>query len=460
MEAEHVDRLAQPGQPVVGQQRAAMVTQRGVDHVEIGEQLIRAPIRLQTQVDQVLGLAVQDLAGGGAEPAVHHPQRPAVGLVGAGRFIARAGQFQELRAGLDQPRRHRQLPFEPGQLLQVVAQRGVRGAAGGQPDHLTGDVRVAVAVSPDPRSRAQDRLLEQVRVGPATPQRVAHLAVHLGDHLEQRRGIVAQPHFDLVLNLQPRQPDQGGLPQGEDLAPQLGVDGAAVVGLVLTVQPHPHQLGDAVLGVEDGSAPGLGGVCGDHRRHQRSPQGVGHRVGAQVGGVELAVRRRQGAVGLRFTGGYVHRAAPLSVDVLGDVGQQREMAERPDHRDGPVDVYTAEQLGQLGPVDLRAPDPEGLDPGTLHQVEHLLAVLLPHGLAEDRAQQSDVLAHRLGGLPADLRAANRADRFQRHLGDLSHLPSIGGYRTARRTDEFRSSPQSPIHPQPAFPRMRDRIYVR
>ena len=77
-----------------------MLPQRGVDHVEIGEQLIRGLIRLQTQVDQVLGLAVQDLAGGGAEPAVHHPQRPAVGLVGAGRFIAWAGQFQELRAGL------------------------------------------------------------------------------------------------------------------------------------------------------------------------------------------------------------------------------------------------------------------------------------------------------------------------------------------------------------------------
>ena len=96
----------------------------------------------------------------------------------------------------------------------------------------------------------------------------------------------------------------------------------------------------------------------------------------------------------------MHFAATFAMDVLGDVGQQREGAEGPDHRDGTADVDSVEQGCQLGAVDLRAAHPERLDAGPLDQVEHLRPVLLAYGVAEHGAEQPDVLAHRLGGLAA------------------------------------------------------------
>ena len=130
---------------------------------------------------------------------------------------------------------------------------------------------------------------------------------------------------------------------------------------------------------------------------------------------------------------------PLAVDVLGDVGQQREVGEGADHRDGLVDVDAVEQPRHVGTVDLRAPDPERLDPGPLDEVEDLLAVLLAHRVGQDRAEQPDVLPHRLGGLPPDLGAADGADRCQRHVGDLSHGSSIGAGRAAAERGGVRLS---------------------
>ena len=59
------------------------------------------------------------------------------------------------------------------------------------------------------------------------------------------------------------------------------------------------------------------------------------RVEFQVGGGQAAVLRR-------LAGRDVHGAAPLAVDVLGDVGQQREMRERADDGDGLMDVDAVE----------------------------------------------------------------------------------------------------------------------
>ena len=112
----------------------------------------------------------------------------------------------------------------------------------------------------------------------------------------------------------------------------------------------------------------------------------------------------------------MHLAAALPVDVLGDVGQQREMAEGPNHRDRPVDVDAEEHVGEFAAVDLGSANPERLHPGALDKVEHLSAVLLAHGVAEHRAEQPDVLAHGLGGLTADPGPIDRADRGQRRIG--------------------------------------------
>ena len=183
---------------------------------------------------------------------------------------------------------------------------------------------------------------------------------------------------------------------------------------------QPHQLGDPVLGDEDGAPPGLGGMGGDHRRNQRALQGVGHGGRIQLCQIEFRVGGGQAAVLRRFAGVDVNAAAALPVDVFGDVGQQREMAERPDDRDRQVDVDAVEHARHLGPIDLGATHPEGLHPGTFDQVEHLVAVLLAHGVAEDGAQQPDVGAHRLGRLATDPGPLDGTDRLQRGIGNLNH----------------------------------------
>ena len=337
------------------------------------------------------------------------------GLVGAG-----VGQLGHLGGDGDQPRRHRQLLLEIGEFGQVVRQRGERGAAGGQPDDVGGHVRVPVAVAADPRAGPQDGLEQQLGIGPTRLQRFPNVGVDLRNHLEQRGRVIAQPDGDLVGDLQPGQPDQRGLPQRQDLAAQLQFDVAAVVGFRCALGVQAHQLGDPVLGDEDGAPPGLGGMCGDDRRNQGALQRVGHGGRLQFCQIEFGVSRGQAAV-LRWLAGLdVNTAATLAVDVFGDIGQQREMAERPDDRDRQVDVDPVEHGRHLGPVDLGVSHPERLHPGALDEVEHLVAVLLAHGVAEDGAQQPDVRAHRLGRLTTDLGALNGADRFERGVGYLNH----------------------------------------
>ncbi len=99
--------------------------------------------------------------------------------------------------------------------------------------------------------------------------------------------------------------------------------------------------------------------------------------------------------------------------------------------------------GELGAVDLGAAHPERLDAGPLDEVEDLVPVLLAHGVAEDGAEEPDVLTHRLGGFPADLGAAHGADRRQRGVGSVSHQPSIGDREATRRagTASVRSRPK-------------------
>ena len=107
----------------------------------------------------------------------------------------------------------------------------------------------------------------------------------------------------------------------------------AVVGFGDAVRVQPHQLGDAVLGVEHGPATSLGRMGGDNRGDQRAGQRLGDGPGVQMRGVELLIGGGQGAVLRRVAGIDVDGAAAFPVDVLGDVGQQREVTERTDDRD-------------------------------------------------------------------------------------------------------------------------------
>ena len=203
--------------------------------------------------------------GGGGQPAPHHPHGTPVRFVAAGGLGAARCQRRQRVVDRNQPRRHGQLALQHGQFVEVVGERGRRGAEGRQFHHLGGDIRIAVAVTADPRSGPQDGSLQQRGIRPARAQRIPDGGVDLRDHLEERRGVVPQAGLDLVGDLQSGQPDQRRLPQGEDLAAQLLFDGAAVLGLLAAVQAQPHQPGDPVLGVEHRAPAGLGRVRGDDR---------------------------------------------------------------------------------------------------------------------------------------------------------------------------------------------------
>jgi len=97
-----------------------------------------------------------------------------------------------------------------------------------------------------------------------------------------------------------------------------------------------------------------------------------------------------------------------------------------------VDIDAVEHTGQVGAIDLGAPHPKRLDARALDEVEDLLAVLLTDGVAEDSAEQPNVLAQRLGGGAADFRTPDRADRCELSIPDLRHVVSIGASSGSQR----------------------------
>ena len=186
-----------------------------------------------------------------------------------------------------------------------------------------------------------------------------------------------------------------------------------------------------MLSVEHRAAAGFGGMRGDHRRYQGAGQRVGHRRRIQLGRIEFEIRGGQAAVLRRLPCRDMHGPAAFAMDVLCDVGQQREVGERPDDGDRLMDVDAVEHARQLGSIDLGASHAKRLDAGPLDKVEHLLTVLLTDRVAEDRAEQPDVFPHRLGGLATHLGTPHRTDRGECDIRGLGHQSSIGAGRTRR-----------------------------
>jgi hypothetical protein len=109
------------------------------------------------------------------------------------------------------------------------------------------------------------------------------------------------------------------------------------------------------------------------------------------GGLEVAVRRG-------FARSGVDAAPALLVQILGHVRQEGEQRERADDGDDLLRAEIGEQRGHLVAVGMRAADGEGRAAGGLHQVEDLLARLLTHGVAQQGAEEPDVVPKRGDGL--------------------------------------------------------------
>ncbi len=180
MKAEDTHGFPQAAKPVVGEYRRLPLPRSDASTTSRSASS-SAGVRGSdpAQVEFVFGLTVQDLGGGrGGSRRVDDAQRPAVGLVGAGRLARHGGEGGEFVADLHQPRRHRQFLLERGDLGEVVRRCAVYAALPvGQPHHVGGDVGVAVAVAADPGARPQDGFGQQLGIRPARLQRSTDLGV-------------------------------------------------------------------------------------------------------------------------------------------------------------------------------------------------------------------------------------------------------------------------------------------
>ena len=169
----------------------------------------------------------------------------------------------------------------------------------------------------------------------------------------------------------------------------------------------------------------LGRVGGEHRADQRAVEERAERLGRDVRladvmadvmeGVGERARTRRGA------GRHMRAVAADVVLVLGDVGEMREIAEGPHDRERLVGRQAVEGRLELAPgaglvVAMEAD--RGLA-DVLDEPEGLLALLLAHRVAEDAAEQPDVVAQRLVlvvGLGVGVGGSGR--RFKSHRGRL------------------------------------------
>jgi hypothetical protein len=252
---------------------------------------------------------------------------------------------------------------------------------------LRGDVRIAVAVTADPRAEAQRTGVErQLHAEPGklvgqrlerswhgvrvqrieVVDRVAGLVDHLGTHDAQLVGLPQQVH-------QLRQPAPDA---------SLGAWVARPSRRPERAIPLVEQRRDLLRLREHGAARRLGGVSGEHRA-QRDP---GEVVG-DVGRAEL--RAGDPVDGLGEPRAVLHangRELPSAMHLLGDVREQEVGRERARQLGGAGRVELAqERRRRRGLARQQVADP-------LEELEQLLALLADERVAEQLVEPAQIAA--------------------------------------------------------------------
>ena len=157
-----------------------------------------------------------------------------------------------------------------------------------------------------------------------------------------------------------------------------------------------EQFRDLELAGQRALAPHFGRMGGQHRAHQRAIEEVGERarldahLARALKGVSERARTRRGA------SDRMRAVAADVVLVFGDVGEVREIAVGAHDRERLVGAEAVERRLKLAPRgDLVVAMEADRGPAdVLDQLEDLFAFLLAHGVAEDSAEQADVVAQR------------------------------------------------------------------
>ena len=260
-------------------------------------------------------------------------------------------------------------------------------------------------------------------VRPASRQLVLERLLERGHLLEQRQLVVAERIVDLVAHAQARQSQHGGLPEREHLTAQrplpLGALDVVHEGAV-GAREEPRDL---PLRVEHRLAPHLGRMRGEHGADEQVAQERRDRVGVQTGGVEALDGEAQRPGTLGCAG-----AAPLALlmDVLRDVGQEREQRRGADHAERVVVGEAVEMRGQLRRLRARPTRVDGELARAFDQLEGARSGLLADDVAEDAAEEADVVAKRrilFGVGERRIRGSHVADR---PVVPDGHVPGPGG----------------------------------
>ena len=349
--------------------------------------------------------AVTEPGGGRGEPRVDADQGAAIGLVGAVRRGVGRGlrQRRERRRHRDGGRGQAQLGAERVRLVEVVLEHDRRLPARRLAQGRRGDEGIAVAIAADPAADAEQR--RQCRAGrhgvadAVLAQQVLEPRLHRRRLAQERPAVVVERVLDLVRDGDARGAHQPRLPDGQHRAPQRLLVAATLVrgqrqAIALGEQRARSRAGGRGCSC---AAPRSGARSGPARRARagagRAPlpaaaprPGSCARASSRLpsrGGPPSCWRRRSSRFWCRSSAMFESWAKSVNACTATRLLASSSVAEHGLELEAGLALLLAAEA-QRG-----APD-------ALHQVENGLARLLAHDLAEKSAEQTDVLAQRVG----------------------------------------------------------------
>ena len=301
--------------------------------------------------------------------------------------------------------------------IKVTCARALH--AQGLAQHLGRNERIAVAIPADPASHPQERRNLDRAVGRIDGlEIVLHCAEQTRNLVQKGVIVIGQPvrHFVEHRELGPTQ--HAGLPQRVNRLTQPFI----AAGNFLAREPHAfapvQQIRNLHFAIKRAFAPHLGRVGGQHRTDQGAIEEVPQRRSADTGVARAADRMSDGSGTRRCTGERVRPCSANMMLILGNVGEMGEVTERPHdpHRlSGRQIVQERLQRVASGFVVVAMEANRQL-PNTLDDVEDRLSFALANGVAENSAEQPDVVTQGpvLVGACIRNRLVHGRDRFCRH----------------------------------------------
>ena len=391
MEAEAIHGAAQRPQPPARDHAGIIRNQRTLEHVEIGLEFLHARIGRGLADRPAGGLDLQPQRGRG-QAGIDAGHRQTIRFAApVRRGVGRAsGQRAQFVGNIGKMRRQRQFRAEDVQLLQIEVHHPARLQPQGAAHDVGGDERIAVAVAADPASHGQERS-QFTRLAALLPVQPVFQRAMQPRHLVQERVVVErQAVGDLIQHGQLGPAQQVGLPQRQHGAAQLLVAGLDLVRRQLHPLATVEQCRDFHLAVDRALAADFGRMRGQDRADLGLAKELAQVSGAEAGRLCVGKCLRQRARP-RPAGATPAHLADV-VLVLGDVGEMREIAEGADDPHRVAGRHAVEDGFEFPPrqLVLVAMEPDRGLPDALDQVEHIGALLVAHGIAENPPEQADI----------------------------------------------------------------------